>query len=86
VTYVLDILAWDFFFGISVLLAVPVFSGSRVTRSIRNVLLISGILAIAGLAGVPVGNMQIRDIGVLGYAVVFPIAAVMLARLFRVRR
>jgi hypothetical protein len=83
VAYVLDILAWDFFFPLSVLLAAPVFFGSRLTRSIRILLLTSGVLAIAGLVGAALGDMQVRDIGVVGYAVVFPIAAVLLIRLFR---
>ena len=35
VTYALDILAWDVFFALAVLSAAPVFSGSRLARSIR---------------------------------------------------
>jgi hypothetical protein len=84
VTYALDILAWDVFFPLSVLLVVPVFRGSRLTTSIRVLLLVSGVLAIGGLAGVALDDMMVRNIGVVGYAVVFPVAAVLLARLFRV--
>ena len=41
-------------------------------------------MAYAGLTGVALDNMQIRNIGILGYAVLFPIAAGMLARVFLV--
>jgi len=42
----------------------------------------SGVLSLAGLSGVFVGNMQLRMIGVVGYAAVFPIAVLLLAVLF----
>ena len=82
VTYALDVLAWDVFFALSALFAVPVFGGTRLTNSIRALLLVSGILALAGVSGVVVGNMQLRNIGIAGYAAVFPIAALLLAILF----
>jgi hypothetical protein len=85
VPYALDILAWDVFFPLSALLVVPVFRGSRLTTSIRVLLLVSGVLALGGLAGVALNDMMVRNIGVVGYAVVFPVAAILLARLFRVR-
>jgi hypothetical protein len=71
------------FFALSVLSAAPVFEGSRLAASIRVLLFASGALAIAGLSGVFVGNMQWRNIGIAGYAVVYPVAAVLLAILFR---
>ena len=83
VTYTLDILAWDVFFGISVLFLVPVFNGSRLSRAIRALLFASGVIAIAGLFGVALDNMSVRDIGIVGYAVVYPIAAVLLVRFFQ---
>jgi hypothetical protein len=82
VVYALDILAWDVFFALSVLFAAPAFGGSRLAAVIRVLLLSSGILALAGLSGVPGGNMQLRDIGIIGYVGVFPIAALLLAILF----
>jgi hypothetical protein len=83
VSYTLDVLAWDVFFGISMLCLVPVFSGSRLNRAIRALLLASGIIAIAGLAGIVLDDMSIRNIGIVGYAVVYPVAAVLLARFFQ---
>jgi hypothetical protein len=82
VPYALDILAWDVFFALSVLFAAPVFRGDRLTGSIRALLIVSGVLALAGLSGVFAGNMQLRAIGIVGYAGVFPIAALLLALLF----
>jgi hypothetical protein len=75
-------LAWDVFFAFAVLFAAPVFSGNRLARSIRVLLIASGALSLAGLSGVVVGDMQLRMIGVVGYAGVFPIAALLLAILF----
>jgi hypothetical protein len=83
VPYALDILAWDFFFALSVLLAVPVFGGSRLANAIRALLLVSGLLALVGLFGPVLGNIDIRSVGIIGYAFVYPIAVVLMARLFR---
>jgi hypothetical protein len=82
IAYALDILAWDVFFALSVLSAAPVFSGNHLATSIRALLLASGALALAGLSGVIFGDMQLRNIGVVGYAGVFPVAALLLAILF----
>lgn len=79
VVYVLDIVAWDVFFALAALCAAPVFfagpSGSAPERRIGWLFAVSGGLALAGLAGVVVGDMQVRNIGIVGYAVVFPVAA-----------
>lgn len=82
VSYALDILAWDIFFALSALFAAPVFSGSRLAISIPMLLVASGALALAGLSGVVVGDMHLRNIGIVGYAGVFPVAALLLAILF----
>jgi hypothetical protein len=42
----------------------------------------SGILALGGLSGVIAGNMQLRNIGIVGYAGLFPVAALLIALLF----
>jgi len=72
VTYALDILAWDVFFALAVLSAAPVFSGSRLARSIRLLMIISGALALGGVSGVILHDAQFRNIGIVGYAGVFP--------------
>jgi hypothetical protein len=42
----------------------------------------SGVLALGGLSGVIAGNMQLRNIGIVGYVGVFLVVAVLLAILF----
>ena len=82
VTYALDILAWDGFFAFAVLCAAPVFSGSRLAIAVRLLYLAAGMLALAGFSGVVTGDMRLRDIGILGYVGVFPIAVLLIAGLF----
>ena len=82
VAYALDILAWDFFFGLSMLFAAPIFKGDRLKLSIRILMFLSGGLSVAGLIGVGISNMQIRMIGVLGYAGLAPIIFLLVAILF----
>lgn len=80
--YALDILAWDFFFALSMLFAAPVFAGSRLAKSIRMLMTASGGLAIAGLSGVVAGDMQLRNIGIVGYLGLFLLVAFLLLVLF----
>jgi hypothetical protein len=82
VAYALDILAWDIFFALSMLFAAPVFRGSRLAAWIRALMIASGVLALAGLSGVVVGHMQLRNIGIVGYVGVFLVVAALLAVLF----
>lgn len=83
VVYALDILAWDVFFPISALFAAAVFREGRLESRIRILLVASGVLAFAGLAGLVMNDMGIRNMGILGYAVVFPVAAALIGLLFR---
>ena len=82
VAYALDILGWDAFFALSMLFAAPVFRGSRLAAWIRALMIASGVLALAGLSGVVVGDMQLRNIGIVGYVGVFLIVAALLTVLF----
>ena len=82
VSYALDILAWDVFFALAVLFAAPVFSGDRLAASIRVLMIASGVLSLAGLSGVVVGDMRLRNVGILGYVGAFPVAVLLLAILF----
>jgi hypothetical protein len=83
VAYALDILAWDVLFALSMLFAAPVFRGSRLAAWIRGSMIASGVLALAGLSGVAAGDMQLRNIGIVGYVAVFLVVAVLLAVQFR---
>lgn len=83
VVYALDILGWDVFFPVAMLFAAPVFGGSRLADGIRWLMIVSGVLALAGLSGVVTGDMQLRNIGIVGYLGVFLIVACLLVVLFR---
>jgi hypothetical protein len=71
VAYTLDILAWDVFFALAMLFAAPVFKGDGMETAVRLVLVVSGVLSVVGLLGVPLANMHVwfwydvRNIGVL---------------------
>lgn len=85
VLYTLDILAWDWFFALSMLFAARVFTSGRLEKTIRIVMIVSGILSLAGLIGVPLGDMNVRNIGVIGYTIVALIAFILIGILFRRR-
>jgi hypothetical protein len=80
--YALDILGWDVFFPLSMLFAAPVFGGSRLAAWIRWLMIVSAVLALAGLSGVAFSDMQLRNIGIVGYVGVFLVVAVMLTVMF----
>jgi hypothetical protein len=80
VAYVLDILAWDWFYGLSMLFAALVFKGGRLETAVRIALAASGVLSIAGLIFLPFGNIQLRAIGIFGYAGLGPAVFFFLAK------
>jgi hypothetical protein len=82
VIYAWDILAWDLFFSLAMFFAAPVFKGDRLKTSVRILMIVSGVLSLAGLIGPIVGDMQIRNIGIVGYAGVFPFICLLLAKVF----
>ena len=83
VAYALDILAWDIFFPLGALLAASTIHGAGRARAARRVMFASAALAFCGLAGVPLGNMQVRNLGIIGYALLFPVSAALMAMVFR---
>ncbi len=56
--------------------------GGRLETTVRMLMIASGVLSLAGLLGVPLGDMQVRNIGILGYAGLSPIWALLLAIVF----
>jgi hypothetical protein len=82
VAYALDILAWDWFFALSFIFASRVFRNSNYEKTVSVLMIIAAVLSLIGLLGVPLGNMQIRDIGIIGYALVSPIVFLMLSKIF----
>jgi hypothetical protein len=75
IAYALDILAWDIFFPVAALFAATAVQGTGLAKGVRGLLFGSAVLAFSGLAGAALDSMQIRNIGILGYAVLFPVAA-----------
>ncbi len=57
-----------------------VVSGTKLANAIRWLLVPSGVLALAGLGGVALKDMNWRSIGILGYAGVLPVAALLRLR------
>ena len=82
VAYALDILAWDWFFALSMLFAAPVFREGKLEKMVQSLMIVSGVPSLVGLIGVPLANMQILSIGILGYGVVAPIVFLLLAVVF----
>lgn len=83
VAYALDILAWDLFFPIAAMFAALAVQGPGLAAMVRRLFYLSAALALAGLAGVPLADMQVRNIGIIGYAVLFPVAAAFMTLIFR---
>jgi hypothetical protein len=64
------------------LFAAPAIRGTRLARWVRVLMIASGVLSLAGLSGVVTGNMQLRNIGIVGYDGVFLFVAALMAILF----
>lgn len=79
----LDLLAWDFFLGLSVVFAAVVFKGEGRARSVRVSMLVAGTLCLAGTLGPASGYLQIQFLGIAGYAFSLTVACALLAMLFR---
>ena len=73
VVYVLDIVAWDWFFPLAMFFGAPLYRGGRLENTIRWLMITAGLLSLAGLLGMPTGNMQLRNIGIIGYGVLGPV-------------
>ena len=82
VLFALDLLAWDLFLGLSLLCAARIFKGGGLHTAVRTCLMLSGTLCVAGLLGPASGDLRFQLLGITGYAGVFPVACLLLARLF----
>lgn len=83
--YAAELLAWDVFLGIALVALGSTFAPAGGERRLRTVLMTCGWLCIAGTIGPVVGNMRLQLIGLFGYGVVLPIAALLLMRHFAVQ-
>lgn len=80
--FAVEYLAWDLLVGLTLVLASFVFLGTRASPLARFALMTSGLLCIVGLAGPISGSMIWQNVAVLGYAILLPIAAVLVGRVF----
>ena len=79
VVYVLDVLAWDLFFGLFAIFTALCFERHGLDGWVRRLLLLGGALALFGLWGAATGDTRLRNIGILGYVGVFTLAVGCLA-------
>ena len=80
--FVLDNFVWDWFFGISMLLAAPIFGGNTLKAALSIVMILSGALCLIGLVWLAVSPAQAIVIGILGWGAAGPIAFLLLANIF----
>lgn len=80
--FALEYFAWDILVGVTLLAASFAIAAPH-TAPARRALLIGGVLCLAGVTGPLSGRMLLQNVAVLGYAVVFPIAGALMARMFR---
>lgn len=79
----LDLLAWDFFLGLSLVFAALVFSDGGLARRVRVSTIVTGTLCIVGTLGPATGHLGIQYVGIAGYALALPVTCPRLAMLFR---
>jgi hypothetical protein len=81
--FALEYFVWDILVGLALVCMSFAIVGSPNAEPARRALLIGGVLCIAGVAGPLSGRMFLQNVAVLGYALVFPIAGALTARMFR---
>jgi hypothetical protein len=80
--YAIDIVAWDVFFGLALLFAVPAFARRGDALLVRRGFILSGSLCLIGLVGPFANVLSLRTIGIVGYTVVFGLTCLPLSRTF----
>jgi hypothetical protein len=80
--YAIDIAAWDVFFGLALLFAVPAFAHRGDAKLVRRGFMLSGSLCLIGLVGPFANVIALRTIGIVGYTVVFGLTCLPLSRTF----
>ena len=81
-TYAAELLAWDVFLGVALVAASAALDDTSRARAASRLAVVCGVLCLVGTVGPVVGNMRLQFIGVFGYAVLLPILAVLLMRVF----
>jgi hypothetical protein len=78
----LDLLAWDLFLGLAMLLAAPAFVGGRLQNAARVGLMASGALCVVGFLGPLSGELRLQFLAIAAYAVGLPLSCALLAAVF----
>jgi hypothetical protein len=81
--FILDNFVWDWFFGISMLLAAPIFGGDTLRSTLRALMILSGVLCLVGLVWLAISPAQAIIIGILGWGAAGPIVFLLLAKVFQ---
>ena len=79
--YGVDIAAWDIFFGLA--LCSPYLCSARRHVAVHNGLLIAGAMCLVGVIGPAVNHIALRQVGIVGCAIVWPIVCIPLSKAFR---
>jgi hypothetical protein len=80
--FILDNFVWDWFFGVSMLLAAAIFGGDTLKTALRLVMILSGALGLAGLIWLAVAPAQAIVIGIVGWGAAGAIVFLLLAKVF----
>ena len=80
VGFALDLLAWDVFFGLAMLCGAQALAGDPRATAAHGAMRASGALCLLGTLGPASDDLRLQYAGILGYAFVFPIACLLLAR------
>jgi len=80
--FILDTFVWDWFFGISMLLAAPIFGGDTLRTGLRLVMILSGALCLTGLVLLAIAPAQGIIVGILGWGGGGAVAFLLLAKVF----
>ena len=84
--FAVEYLAWDVLVGATLLLVSAALVGAALGRWGHGALRLGGVLCLLGALGPVTGHMALQIVGLVGYGVILPIAAVALAVFFRRRR
>jgi len=79
--YAIDIIAWDVFFALSLLFAVPAFVRPS-DAIVRKGFILSGSMCLVGLVGPFANVLGLRTIGIFGYTIVFGLVCIPLSKTF----
>jgi hypothetical protein len=81
--FAIEYFVWDILVGLTMVSAGLALAGGPAAMHARRALLIGGVLCLVGAVGPLSGRMFLQNVAVLGYAIVFPTAGFLTARMFR---